>query len=581
MRKRILALVLCMCLLMPFVTQAGITVSAKETEKEYIIKQLACAFQANVTTTLTAGGRLWTSPNVKFDAVDLTKYGYAKNVASVGLQMDTFVTGDEAFIEYMNSGYLGGQIEISSSGEPDKEEAMAWPNTLDFGVGEWKRITIPFSFFTGNSFNPTAFNFIRLYLNGPEKHAPAYYAGATGTFKIANLCIVDLTVAEEERPTADEMPLGGGVWVHMWASDCDLICDVCSTERENTIPHTWASTCDKICNLCGMMRETAAEHTWENDCDLDCSLCGGTREINHNYEWIVDEKPTCGEGGYKHEECTICHAKRNENTLINATGLHTWDNTCDMICNECGQWRATEHQYSGVCDMGCDVCGVMRETAVAHTWDTECDAECDVCGEHRAADHVWDNACDMICNICGQWRATEHKYSGVCDTGCDICGVMRETTVDHTWDNGCDAECNVCGSTREITHEYAWVVDKEATCGVEGKKHEECAVCHTKRNENTVIAATGDHTYTDDRDAECDVCGFMREVSVLGDVNGDNKIDSTDARLVLQYAVGKIGEEAIAIAVADVNADNKIDSTDARLILQYAVGKIQVFPNAG
>ena len=64
----------------------------------------------------------------------------------------------------------------------------------------------------------------------------------------------------------------------------------------------------------------------------------------------------------------------------------------------------------------------------------------------------------------------------------------------------------------------------------------------------------------------------------LGDVNGDNKIDSTDARLVLQYAVGKIKADAITIDVADVNGDNKVDSTDARLILQHAVGKIAEFP---
>jgi len=66
--------------------------------------------------------------------------------------------------------------------------------------------------------------------------------------------------------------------------------------------------------------------------------------------------------------------------------------------------------------------------------------------------------------------------------------------------------------------------------------------------------------------------------SVLpGDVNGDNKVDSTDARLVLQRAVGKISTLPIPEA-ADVNGDNKVDSTDARLILQHAVGKIKEFP---
>lgn len=64
----------------------------------------------------------------------------------------------------------------------------------------------------------------------------------------------------------------------------------------------------------------------------------------------------------------------------------------------------------------------------------------------------------------------------------------------------------------------------------------------------------------------------------LGDVNGDDKVDSTDARLTLQYAVQKIAAEELNLAVADVNGDDKTDSTDARLILQYAVQKIEKLP---
>ncbi|MBE6758314.1 MAG: hypothetical protein E7552_07215 [Ruminococcaceae bacterium] len=211
MKRRILSVLLAFCLLLPF---AGVTAgqeAAAATNPNYIIKELP-AFQANVTATLSVGSALWTSSNVKFDPVDLTKYGYNEDHANVGFQMDTFVSGDAAFIEYMNSGYLGGQMEITSSGMLDKNEAMAWPNNLSFGEGEWIRITIPFSKYSGKDFGPSGFNFTRIYLHGPEAHAPAKYIGATGTFKIANLCIVDLRVPEEERPTAEEMPLGDGTF---------------------------------------------------------------------------------------------------------------------------------------------------------------------------------------------------------------------------------------------------------------------------------------------------------------------------------------------------------------------------------
>ena len=64
-----------------------------------------------------------------------------------------------------------------------------------------------------------------------------------------------------------------------------------------------------------------------------------------------------------------------------------------------------------------------------------------------------------------------------------------------------------------------------------------------------------------------------------GDVDGDGKVTSTDARLALQYSVGKIADSDLSDpAAADADGDGKITSTDARLILQYSVGKIKDWP---
>ena len=68
---------------------------------------------------------------------------------------------------------------------------------------------------------------------------------------------------------------------------------------------------------------------------------------------------------------------------------------------------------------------------------------------------------------------------------------------------------------KEVTppsHDFQWTVDTPADCGNDGKQHEECTLCHTKRNENTPIPATGEHRYDDDADAECNVCHAIREV---------------------------------------------------------------------
>ncbi|MBO5798144.1 MAG: hypothetical protein J6R77_07365, partial [Clostridia bacterium] len=65
---------------------------------------------------------------------------------------------------------------------------------------------------------------------------------------------------------------------------------------------------------------------------------------------------------------------------------------------------------------------------------------------------------------------------------------------------------------------------------------------------------------------------------MLGDVDGDEQITSTDARLTLQFYAGKITEDDLDASVADVDGDDQITSTDARLILQKYAGKIEDFP---
>lgn len=60
---------------------------------------------------------------------------------------------------------------------------------------------------------------------------------------------------------------------------------------------------------------------------------------------------------------------------------------------------------------------------------------------------------------------------------------------------------------------------------------------------------------------------------IMGDVNFDTYVNSTDALLVLQHIVGMIKLTAKQLAVADMNSDSKINSTDALLMLQKAVGK--------
>lgn len=66
---------------------------------------------------------------------------------------------------------------------------------------------------------------------------------------------------------------------------------------------------------------------------------------------------------------------------------------------------------------------------------------------------------------------------------------------------------------------------------------------------------------------------FIDPYRLKGDVDGDGKITSTDARLALQASVGKIELDEEAAYAADVDGDGTVTSTDARIILQKATGK--------
>jgi len=70
----------------------------------------------------------------------------------------------------------------------------------------------------------------------------------------------------------------------------------------------------------------------------------------------------------------------------------------------------------------------------------------------------------------------------------------------------------------------------------------------------------------------------VTETYLVGDVDRNGKVDSTDARMVLQYSVSKLTADDLHLLVADVDKNDKVDSTDARVILQYSVGKVSTFP---
>ena len=66
---------------------------------------------------------------------------------------------------------------------------------------------------------------------------------------------------------------------------------------------------------------------------------------------------------------------------------------------------------------------------------------------------------------------------------------------------------------------------------------------------------------------------YVERLYQLGDINEDGQVNSRDAKLALQYYVGKTKLTENQKLAGDVNKDGEINSRDAKLILQYYVGK--------
>lgn len=66
------------------------------------------------------------------------------------------------------------------------------------------------------------------------------------------------------------------------------------------------------------------ESHWHWCTDKDCPYqSGSTKDLaRHTFVWEVDTAATKTQTGSKHEECTVCHFKRNENTVIPVLSGH-------------------------------------------------------------------------------------------------------------------------------------------------------------------------------------------------------------------------------------------------------------------
>ncbi len=251
---------------------------------------------------------------------------------------------------------------------------------------------------------------------------------------------------------------------------------------------------------------------------------------------------------------------------------HAYSNSCDASCNTCGYTRTITHTYTNDCDFSCDVCGATR--SVSHSYKYKYEIlddhsspihwqECSSCGDKKNEEahtfkpilstsdeplgnskghymgcqlcdwwerqpHIYDNDCDVSCNVCNYTdseRVPNHSFGTDCSSDesghwytCLDCGET-DAVSPHIYSNDCDASCNVCGYIRpEESLIHTYGTDYS---GDESGHWHTCLDCGERDTGST-------HIYIDDCDAACRVCGYIRpEESLIHTYSADHSSDES------------------------------------------------------
>ena len=259
----------------------------------------------------------------------------------------------------------------------------------------------------------------------------------------------------------------------------------------------------------------------------------------HSFQWVIDKAATKEATGIKHEECTVCGAKRSENTEIPALRDYAVTVTGGTATVAAGtpitramegvevtvtaqapdgkhfvKWvvlegnvtRADATKATTTFTMpGNDVKieATYKDAPPSHThsygtdWkydDTNHWHECE-CGDkadtaaHSASEWIVDTAATETAD------GAKHKECTVCKKVLETAPIPA-TGSTHTHSYGTEwkydgtnhwHECECGDKADTAAHSFQWVIDKAATKEATGIKHEECTVCGAKRSENTVI----------------------------------------------------------------------------------------------
>ena len=372
----------------------------------------------------------------------------------------------------------------------------------------------------------------------------------------------------------------------------------------------------------------------EGVASFECKVChtktGATKTLpkeQHLVQWIITAEPTCMKNGQETEMCPYCQKTDGETKVrtIEARGYHVaaeeWVTitpaTCTAegvevrYCKDCGETvserpiakkahtastqtvtvepTCTEPGYEKIvcADCGADLGSQVTRAAYGHSLSAY--------GVIKEATCTEKGKVGQVCARCkGEFNVSETEALGHLYSSSSI--VIKKATC--VVDGLEGVQCSRCGDIKENTsktikargyHSYGpETVAVEATCMTEGFKQCTCSACEDVKieiikagghKESTVPQILPTYRSTGVDKVVCEYCDydFGRTVivpKIVPDLDGDRKVSSIDALMILQHATRIKTLSGTPLKNADCNGDASVNSTDALIVLQLSAGLI-------
>ena len=201
----------------------------------------------------------------------------------------------------------------------------------------------------------------------------------------------------------------------------------------------------------------------------ECTACKTPAEEGaHTFQWIVDKPATEDETGLKHEECTMCHYERNEDTPIDKLDhIHTGITHHAAVPSTCSvqgtveYWTCSSEKCQGKYygDEDCQVILTSIEAELDpnnHVGETERRNAIEATCTHSGyTGDLYCLACDSLISKGESIPVKDHTYRNEWSMDaenhwkvCSICEAPGEK-VKHIFTNDGDLICNECGYQRK------------------------------------------------------------------------------------------------------------------------------------